>query len=61
MLTAFAAVALVALGQVQAASDADTRVKAIAPFVDSSVFAVIHFDVAKLDVQKFSARVFGDA
>ena len=60
MSTAFAAVVLVALGQVQAAPEPDHRVKAIAPFVDSSVFAVIQIDVAKLDVQKFSARVFGD-
>jgi hypothetical protein len=60
MSTAFAAVVLVALGQVQAAPAPEHRVKAIAPFVDSSVFAVIQFDVTKLDVQKFSARVFGD-
>jgi prepilin-type processing-associated H-X9-DG protein len=60
MSTAFAAVVLVALGQVQAAPEPDHRVRAIGPFVDSSVIAVIHFDVAKLDVQKFSARVLGD-
>jgi hypothetical protein len=60
MSTAFAALLFVVLGQVQAAADSDHRVKAIAPFVDSSVFAVVQFDVAKLDVQKLSARVLGD-
>ena len=61
MSTAFAALVLVALGQVQAAQAPDPRVKAIAPFVDSDVFAVIQVDVAKLDVQKLSARVLGDS
>jgi Protein of unknown function (DUF1559) len=61
MSTAFAVVVLVALGQVQGAPDPDHRVDSIAPFVDSSVFAVIQFDVAKLDVQKLSARVLGDS
>src|SRR5271166_4868736 len=61
MSTAFAALMLVALGQVQVAPAPDARVKGIAPFVDADVFAVIQFDVARLDVQQLSARVFGEA
>ena len=61
MSTAFAALVLVALGQVQTAPAPDPRVKAIAPFVDSDVFAVIQVDVARLDVQKLSARILGDS
>ncbi len=61
MLSAFAALVLVALGQVQADQAAEARVKAIAPFVDTDVFAVIQVDVARLDVQAFSAKVFGDS
>ncbi len=61
MSSAFAALVLVAMGQVQADPAAEARVKAIAPFVDTDVFAVIQVDVARLDVQAFSAKVFGDA
>ena len=50
MSTAFAAVLLVALGQVQPAPVDDARIKTIAPFVDSDVFAVIQVDVGRLDV-----------
>jgi prepilin-type processing-associated H-X9-DG protein len=60
MSTAFAALVLVALGQVQAAQAPDPRVKGISPFVDSDVFAVIQVDFARLDVQKLSARILGD-
>jgi prepilin-type processing-associated H-X9-DG protein len=60
MSTAFAAVVLVALSQVPPAQAPDPRAQAIAPFVDSDVFAVIYVDVARLDVQQFSARVFGN-
>ena len=56
MSTALAALVLVALGQVQADPAAEARVKAIAPFVDSDVFAVIQVDVARLDVQKLFAE-----
>ena len=59
MMTAFAALVLVALGQGPDAAN-DARVKEIAPFVSPDVFAVIHVDVARLDVPKLSARVFGD-
>jgi hypothetical protein len=61
MSTALAALVLVALGQVQADPAAQARVKAIAPFVESDVFAVIQVDVAKLDVAKLLVKVFGDA
>jgi prepilin-type processing-associated H-X9-DG protein len=60
MSTAFATLVLFALSQVPATEAPDQRVKAIAPFVDSDVFAVVLVDVAALDVQQFSARVFGD-
>ncbi len=61
MMTAFAALVLVALGQGPGAAASDARVKEIAPFVSPDVFAVIHVDVARLDVAKLSDRVFGDA
>ena len=60
-MTAFAALVLVALGQGRGAAANDARVKEIASFVSPDVFAVIHVDVARLDVAKLSARVFGDA
>ncbi len=60
MSMAFAAIVLVVLGQAQSARAADSQVKAIAPFVQSDVFAVVHVDVARLDVQQFSSRVFGE-
>ncbi len=61
MMTAFATLVLLALAQGPGAAGSDARVKEIAPFVSPDVFAVIHVDVAKLDVPKLSARVFGDA
>lgn len=61
MQTALAALVLFAVGQVQADPAAAARVKVIAPFVDLDVFAVIQVDVAKTDVQKLAARVFGDS
>ncbi len=61
MTHAFAALVLVALGQVQPAPAEDARVKSIAPFVHSDVFAVIQVDIGKLDVERLSARVFGKA
>jgi hypothetical protein len=60
MPTALAALVLVALGQVQGDPAADARVKAIAPFVDSDVFAVVQVDVGRLDVPKLFAEVFGE-
>ena len=62
MSTAFAAVLLCCTGARSPglAGLLDHRVKAIAPFVDSSVFAVIQVDVTKLDVEKLSASVLGD-
>jgi prepilin-type processing-associated H-X9-DG protein len=60
MSTAFPTLVLIALSQVPAPEAPDQRVKAIAPFVDSDVFAVVLVDVGALDVQQFSARVFGD-
>jgi prepilin-type processing-associated H-X9-DG protein len=61
MSTSLAALVLVALGQVPSAPAPDPRVKAIAPFVSSDVFAVIQVDVAKLDVRKLSATIGGDS
>ena len=61
MQTALAALVLLAVGQVQADPAAAARVKVISRFVDLDVFAVIQVDVAKTDIQKLAARVFGDS
>ena len=60
MSTALAALVLVALGQVQGDPAAEARVKAIAPFVDSDVFAVVQVDVARLDGPTLFTKVFGE-
>ena len=51
--------ALTALGQAPDQPSADSRVKAIAPFVDSGVIAVLHLDLTRGDFPAIVARLSG--
>jgi Protein of unknown function (DUF1559) len=57
--TAFSLLLLLTLGQAQEPTAGAARAKAIAPFVDSDVFAVIQVEIKKLDVPRLSARMLG--
>jgi prepilin-type processing-associated H-X9-DG protein len=61
MSTISAALLLLCLGQAPVQTVADPRLKAIAPFVESDVFAVVQLDLARADLQGLAGRVFGAA
>jgi len=60
MSTISAALTLLCLCQVPGQQVADPRLKAIAPFVESDVFAVVQLDLVRADLQGLASRVFGD-
>ena len=61
MTTISTALLLCTLAQAPAPPAADRRVQAIAPFVETDVFAILQIDLARADLQGLAARVAGDA
>ena len=61
MTTISTALMLCILAQAPAPPAADRRVQAIAPFVETDVFAILEIDLARADLQGLAARVAGDA
>src|SRR4051794_35115807 len=57
MPSCYAAILLCALGQ--AAGRPDARVKAIDPFVDSDVYAIVQIDLTRADLPALAARLAG--
>jgi len=60
MSTISAALLLLCFCQAPGQPVADPRIKAIAPFVESDVFAVVQLDLVRADLQGLATRVFGD-
>ena len=59
MWTIVASLILCASGQAPDQPPADSRIKAIAPFVDSGVIAVLHLDLIRADLPALVARLSG--
>ena len=55
-----AALLLVTLCQAALQPVAETRIRAIAPFVATDVFAVVQLDLVRADLQELATRVFSD-
>ena len=60
MSTIVAALVFSALGQAAEQPAADPRVRALAPFVDSGVFAVVELDLARGDLRAVADRLAGE-
>ncbi len=60
MSTISVALLLLTLCQAPGQPVIDPRIKAIAPFVDTDVFAVVQLDLVRTDMQGLATRVFGD-
>jgi prepilin-type processing-associated H-X9-DG protein len=61
MTTIFSALMLLILAQAPARPAGDSSVQAIAPFVETDVFAILQIDLARTDLQGLAARVMGDS
>ena len=60
MSTISAALTLLTLCQAAGQPVAEPRIKAIAPFVETDVFAVVQLDLVRADLHGLATRVFGD-
>jgi len=60
MSTISAVLMLLSLGQAPGQPVAEPRIRAIAPFVETDVFAVVQLDLVRADLQGLATRVFGD-
>src|SRR5580700_1747921 len=60
MSTISAVLMLLSLGQAPGQPVPEPRIKAIAPFVETDVFAVVQLDLVRADLQAVAPRVFGD-